>query len=97
MKLRLPKDATPEELELFKYLSTGMDSLVDTSEVYKAITDNLDRFIICYVFEAGYTRRSLERILNMTKSELHTRIKNIKVTIYKSYKNSNLLKKIDRM
>ena len=92
MSLKLPHDFTPEEIELFHYLKEGTDDLVDTSELYKALTCDTDRFILCYVFEIGYTRRSLERVLGLTKSEIHTRIKNIKATIYRTYKISNLVK-----
>ena len=92
MKIKLPRDFTPEEAELFQYLTHGIDYLIDTSEIYQKIDNDLDKFIICYVFEAGYSRKSLERILGMTKSEIHTRIKNIKADLYKKYKNSNLLK-----
>lgn len=92
MPIKLPRDFTVEEAELYQYLTKGIDALVDTSEIYQKIDNDLDKFIICYVYEAGRTRRSLERALGMTKSEIHTRIKNIKAKLYRTYKNSNLLK-----
>jgi hypothetical protein len=90
--MKLPRDFTIEEAELFQFLTKGVDCLIDTSEIYQKIDNDLDRFIVCYVFEAGYTRKSLERVLGMTKSEIHTRIKNIKSELYRNYKNSHLLK-----
>jgi hypothetical protein len=92
MSLKLPNDFTPEEIELFQYLKEGTDNLVDTSELYKVLDCDTDRFIVCYVFEIGYTRRSLERVLGLSKSEIHTRIKNIKAIIYRNYKLGNLVK-----
>jgi len=88
--MRLPDDFTTEEAEIYQYLVNGVDSLVDTSELYEMLNNDLDKFIICYVFEAGNTRVSLQRILKMSKSEVHTRIKNIKADLYKKYRNRKM-------
>lgn len=91
MSLRMPDDFTPEEIDLFNFLTTGLEVSCDVSNLYKALDNPLDMFIVCYVFELGRTRKSLEPILNLSKMQLHTRIKNIKATLYAHYKQRRML------
>lgn len=94
MSLRLPNDFTPEERELFDYLSSGCSTVWNSGtneQIYKLLDDNLDKFITCYVFEAGNTRRSLEPILGLSKMQIHTKIKKIKSILHAHYKSIHLL------
>jgi hypothetical protein len=92
MNLRMPSDFTPEEVELFEYLSNGCKQFYSVVDLYRVLDDDLDKFILCYVYEAGRTQKSLQGILGLTKSQINTKMKKIRATLYKHYKNRNLLK-----
>lgn len=95
--MKLPNDYTPEEYELFKYLSSGNDDLIDTSNIYTLLPDPVDKFLVCYIFEAKNTRRSAERALHLSKATIWSRLKKIKV-ILRGYAQANhLVKMIDKL
>lgn len=87
----MPEDFTPEEIELFNFFLNGFEIECDVTHLYRVLDDPLDMFIVCYVFELGRTRKSLEPILNLSKMQLHTRIKNIKSALYNHYKQRRML------
>lgn len=89
--MRMPEDFTQEEIELYGFLVNGFEIECDVTYLYRVLNDPLDMFIVCYVFELGRTRKSLEPILNLSKMQLHTRIKNIKSILYTHYKQKRML------
>lgn len=89
--MKLPPDFTPEEYELFRFLTTGQDDPIDTSEIYKMLPDPIDKFLVCYIFEAKYTRRQAEKALGLSKATIWAKLKKIKATIYQYGKNNHLL------
>lgn len=95
--MHLPNDYTPEEYELFRYLSNGNDDLVDTSSIYQLLSDPIDKFLVCYIFEAKNTRRSAERALGLSKVTIWAKLKRIKVLLYKDAKSKHLVEMIDKL
>lgn len=89
--MRLPNDFTPEEYELFRFLTTGDDSPIDTTHIYKLLPDPVDKFLLCYIFEAHYTRRQAEIALGLSKATIWSRLKRIKAVIRKDAKIKRLL------
>ena len=95
--MHLPNDYTPEEYELFRYLSNGNDDLVDTSSIYQQLVDPIDKFLVCYIFEAKNTRRSAERALGLSKVTVWSKLKRIKALLYKDAKSKHLVEMIDKL
>lgn len=95
--MRLPNDYTPEEYELFKYLTTGNDDPVDTTGIYQLLPDPVDKFLVCYIFEAKYTRRQAEKALGLSKVTIWSKLKNIRRTLYKNSKTKHLTNLIDKL
>lgn len=95
--MKLPNDYTPEEYELFHYLTTGNEDPIDTTEIYKLLDDPLDKFLLCYIFEAKNTRRQAEKAVGLSKATIWARIKKIKAIIYKDAKSKHLVKIIDKL
>lgn len=89
--MKLPSDFTPEEYELFRFLTTGQDDQFDTTEIYQLLTDPIDKFLVCYIFEAKYTRKQAEKALGLSKATIWSKLKRIKATIYQYGKNKHLL------
>ena len=89
--MQLPSDFTPEEYELFRFLTTGQDDQFDTTEIYQLLTDPIDKFLVCYIFEAKYTRKQAEKALGLSKATIWSKLKRIKATIYQHGKNKHLL------
>jgi hypothetical protein len=89
--MQLPSDFTPEEYELFRFLTTGQDDQFDTTEIYQLLTDPIDKFLVCYIFEAKYTRKQAEKALGLSKATIWSKLKRIKATIYQYGKNKHLL------
>ncbi len=89
--MKLPNDFTPEEYELFKFLTTGLDEPIDTTEIYQLLPDPIDKFLVCYIFEAKYTRKQAEKALGLSKTTIWSRLKRITATIYRYGKNKHLL------
>jgi len=95
--MNLPNDFTPEEVELFRYLTTGADEPIDTVHFYELLPDPVDKFLLCYVFEAKNTRRNAEKALGLSKATIWSKIKVIKSIIYKDAKSKRLVKTIDKL
>jgi hypothetical protein len=95
--MRLPSDYTPEEYELFNYLTKGNDDAVDTSRIYQLLEDPIDKFLLCYIFEAKYTRRQAEKAIGLSKATIWARLKKIKRTIYNDAKTNHLIEMIDKL
>jgi hypothetical protein len=95
--MQLPSDYTPEEYELFQFLTTGNDDPIDTTSIYQLLPDPIDKFLVCYVFEANNTRRQAEKALGLSKVTVWNRIKKIKATLYKDSKSKHLVEKIDKL
>lgn len=90
--MRLPNDFTPEEAELYQYLSFGVDDPVDTTRIYELLPDPVDKFLVCYIFEAKNTRKQAEKALGLSKVTIWSKIKRIKALLYKEVKNKHLVK-----
>ena len=95
--MNLPTDFTPEEYELYQYLLNGIDDPVDLTHIYQMFPNPVDKFLICYVFEAGNTRKQAERALGLSKATIWSKIKVIKRTLYKDAKTKHLVEKIDKL
>jgi len=95
--MQLPHDFTPEELELFQYLTTGNDDPVDTTAIYQMLPDPIDKFLVCYIFEAKYTRRQAEKALGLSKATIWSKLKNIRRILYKDAKTKRLVNLIDKL
>lgn len=95
--MQLPHDFTPEELELFQYLTTGNDDSVDTTAIYQMLPDPIDKFLVCYIFEAKYTRRQAEKALGLSKATIWSKLKNIRRILYKDAKTKRLVNLIDKL
>lgn len=95
--IQLPVDYTPEEYELYKYLVTGNDDPIDTTHIYKLLPDPIDKFLVCYIFEAKNTRRQAEKAMGLSKATIWSRLKKIKATLYKDAKSKHLVEKIDKL
>lgn len=95
--MQLPHDFTPEELELFKYLTTGNDDAIDTTSIYQMLPDPTDKFLVCYIFEAKYTRRQAEKALGLSKATIWSKLKNIRRIIYQNSKTKRLATLIDKI
>jgi hypothetical protein len=95
--MKLPTDYTPEEYELFRYLSKGNDDPVDTTRIYQLLPDPVDKFLVCYIFEAKYTRRQAEKALGLSKVTIWSKLKQIKRILYKDAKSKHLVEMIDKL
>jgi hypothetical protein len=89
--MQLPPDYTPEEYELYRFLTTGCDDPYDTTHIYKLLPDPVDKFLVCYIFEAKNTRKQAEIALGLSKATIWSKIKKIKATIYKDAKSKHLI------
>lgn len=95
--MRLPNDYTPEEYELYKFLTTGNDDSVDTTRIYQLLNDPIDKFLVCYIFEAKYTRRQAEKAIGLSKAAIWARLKKVRRVIYADAKTKHLVDLIDTL
>lgn len=94
--MQLPNDATPEEIELYNFLVFNEDT-VDNTQIYLLLEDPIDKFLFCYVFEAGNTRKQAERAIGLSKATIWKRIKAMKVILRRYYESNHLIEKIDNI
>jgi len=81
----LPSDFSEMELELYNLLVTG-NTHNTTVSLYKKLDDPVDKFLVAYVFELGYTRKLAGEVLSLSKATVWSRIKRIKRTLKECYK-----------
>lgn len=89
--MKLPPDYTPEEYELYKFLTTGIDDPMDTTSIYQLLPDPVDKFLVCYIFEAKNTRTQAEKALGLSKVTIWSRLKRIRASLYKELKIKHLV------
>ena len=83
--MQLPLDCNSVERELYNYLLTGSTRKDYTMDVYKAIPDPIDKFLIAYVFELGNTRKEAEQALGLSKATIWSRIKKVRRELIKHF------------
>ncbi|MCH9739499.1 MAG: hypothetical protein K0U38_01470 [Epsilonproteobacteria bacterium] len=84
--MRLPRDFTQTELELYNYLITGNIKNMATASLYEKLEDPVDKFLVAYVFELGNTRVLAEQALGLSKATIWSKIKRIKRILAEYYK-----------
>lgn len=89
--MKLPPDYTPEEYELYMFLTTGNDDSMDTTNIYQLLPDPVDKFLVCYIFEAKNTRTQAEKALGLSKATIWSKLKKIRANLYKELKTKHLV------
>lgn len=74
----LPPDATPEEYQVLSY------ALCD---IYRKVSDPMDKFILAFVFELHYTQRMAALSLGVTDGYVSQRITKIRKRLSKVKNN----------
>jgi len=89
--MNLPPDFDGLESELFNILVQGSFRPSSSSYIYQHIQDPVNKFIACYVFEAGNTRKEAEIATGLSKATIWKRIKEIRSQISPYLKNNRLI------
>lgn len=77
-----------EEKEILREVQVG---------VYERLDDVVDKFIVCYVFEAGNERQDAARILGISQITLYKRLKRIKAVLKPGMRFVNIEKEVERV
>lgn len=95
--MRLPNDATPEELEIYDVMVKRTSSRRGTEHLYSLIEDPIDKFILAWVFDMGHSQKSCETAVGRSKVAIWTRIKRIRTILARYGVTNRLLESIDKM
>lgn len=87
----LPPDFDGLEIELFNILIQGPYQSSSTAYLYKQIPDPINKFIACYVFEAGNTQKEAEIATGLSKATIWKRIKDIKAQMLPYLRKNKLI------
>lgn len=90
--MKLPSDAGPLEEELLDLIVRGVYEPKTSSYIYALLDDPLDKFLLCFVFELGKTRREAEIATGYSKATLWKRIKKVKCVVEGYARENNKLK-----
>ena len=75
----LPQNPTPEEYFIL---------MSSVGNLYRKVTDPIDKFIVALVFELGYTQTVVADCLEITSAAVSKRLKKIKKRLKTKYKIS---------
>jgi hypothetical protein len=89
--MKLPDDADEIETELYNYLVKNIYEPNTSAYVYSQIKDPIDKFIACFVFDLGKTRKECQVAAGLSKATVWKRIKRIKAQIIPYAKDNHLL------
>jgi len=90
--MKLPEDADEMETELYSYLVKNVYEPKTSAYLYSQLEDPADKFIACFVFDLGKTRKECQIAVGMSKATVWKRIKRIKEQLMPYAKANNLLK-----
>ena len=88
--MKLPSDLNSLDIELFNLIVTRAYRPISNSHLYGKIKDPMNKFIACYVFEAGNTQKEAEIATGLSKATIWRRIKEIKECLGKYYGEKKL-------
>jgi len=76
----LPKKPTKEELEIYHLIVDKFVSKLN-NDVYKSITNPLDKMIVYYVFDQGYSINDASKEIGIRREVLWLRKKTIRLQL----------------
>lgn len=89
--MNLPPDFGGIESELFNLLADGVFRPDTSSYIYQQIQDPINKFIACFVFEAGNTQKEAEIATGLSKATIWRRINEIREQITPYVKQNRLI------
>ena len=89
--MKLPDDANDVEVEIYNYLVKNMYEPQTSANIYAQIEDPIDKFIACFVFDLGKTRKECQVAAGLSKATVWKRIKRIKTQILPYAQGNNLV------
>lgn len=95
--MKLPIDATPEEVEIYDVMVNRTSGRRGTEHLYSLIDDPIDKFIMAWVFDMGHSQKSCELAVGRSKVAIWTRIKKIRAILARYGVTNRLLKSLDNI